>query len=74
MSERAHGRVVHSDQCCVTKECVCVCVQEEHRRDMEEVLVVQTLMGLSAAKELNDSLRASVEKQRALADKVGPRQ
>lgn len=72
MSERAHGRVVRSDQCCVTKECVCV--QEEHRRDMEEVLVVQTLMGLSAAKELNDSLRASVEKQRALADKVGPRQ
>lgn len=49
-------------------------MQEEHRRDMEEVLVVQTLMGLSAAKELNDSLRASVEKQRALADKVGPRQ
>lgn len=34
--------------------------------------MVQTLMGLSAAKELNDSLRASVEKQRALADKVGP--
>uniref|UniRef100_A0A3P9B1R7 Kinesin-like protein n=1 Tax=Maylandia zebra TaxID=106582 RepID=A0A3P9B1R7_9CICH len=66
LSERAHCRVVRSDQCCVTK--VCVCVQEEHRRDMEEVLVVQTLMGLSAAKELNDSLRASVEKQRALAE------
>uniref|UniRef100_A0A3Q0S161 Kinesin-like protein n=1 Tax=Amphilophus citrinellus TaxID=61819 RepID=A0A3Q0S161_AMPCI len=49
-----------------------VCVQEEHRRDMEEVLVVHTLMGLSAAKELNDSLRTSVEKQRALADKVSP--
>lgn len=41
---------------------------------MEDVLVVQTLMGLSAARELNDSLRASVEKQRALADKVRPRQ
>lgn len=39
---------------------------------MEEVLVGRTLMGLSAAKELNDSLRAAVDTQRALADKVGP--
>ena len=37
---------------------------------MEEVLVVRTLMGLSAVKELSDTLRASVEAQRALADKV----
>lgn len=39
---------------------------------MEEVLVVRTLMGLSAVKELSDSLTAAVETQRALADKVGP--
>uniref|UniRef100_A0A8C4HTC6 Kinesin-like protein n=1 Tax=Dicentrarchus labrax TaxID=13489 RepID=A0A8C4HTC6_DICLA len=45
---------------------------EEHRQDMEEVLVARTLMGLSAVRELNDSLRATVETQRALAGKVGP--
>lgn len=39
---------------------------------MEEVLVARTLMGLSAVKELSDSLTAAVEAQRALADKVGP--
>uniref|UniRef100_A0A8C9Z4G6 Kinesin-like protein n=1 Tax=Sander lucioperca TaxID=283035 RepID=A0A8C9Z4G6_SANLU len=44
--------------------------QEEHRQDMEDVLVARTLMGLSAVKELNDTLRATVETQRALADKV----
>lgn len=37
---------------------------------MEEVLVARTLMSLSAVKELNETLRASVETQRALADKV----
>uniref|UniRef100_A0A3Q3KYB5 Kinesin-like protein n=1 Tax=Labrus bergylta TaxID=56723 RepID=A0A3Q3KYB5_9LABR len=43
-------------------------VQEEHQQDMEEVLVVRTLMGLSAVKELNDTLRATVETQRALVE------
>ncbi|XP_028279012.1 kinesin-like protein KIF11 [Parambassis ranga] len=43
---------------------------EAHRQDMEEVLVARTLMGLSAVKELNDTLKSSVETQRALADKV----
>lgn len=37
---------------------------------MEEVLVARSLMGLSAVKELNDTLKSSVETQRALADKV----
>lgn len=57
------GSILHND---------CVCLQEEHRQDMEEVLVGRTLMGLSAVKELSDSLRATVETQRALADKVSP--
>lgn len=48
----------------------CVCVQEEHQQDMEEVLVARTLMSLSAVKELGETLRASVETQRDLADKV----
>ncbi|XP_040928295.1 uncharacterized protein LOC114863488 [Betta splendens] len=43
---------------------------EEHRQDMEELLVDQSLMSLSAVKELNQTLRASVETQRALADQV----
>ncbi|XP_053189347.1 kinesin-like protein KIF11 [Scomber japonicus] len=43
---------------------------EEHQQDMEEVLVVRTLMGLSSVKELSDSLRVSMETQRSLADQV----
>lgn len=40
---------------------------------MEEVLVTRTLMGLTAVRELSNGLSATVETQRALADKVGPR-
>ncbi|XP_072246625.1 kinesin-like protein KIF11 isoform X2 [Leuresthes tenuis] len=43
---------------------------EEHQQDMEEVLAARTLMGLSAVKELGDTLKASVETQRALANQV----
>lgn len=35
--------------------------------------MARTLMGLTAVQELSDSLRATVETQRALADKVCPR-
>lgn len=38
---------------------------------MDEVLVAQTLTGLSAINELSGRLTAAVEAQRALADKVG---
>lgn len=41
---------------------------------MEEVLAVRTLMGLSVVKELSDTLKSSVETQRALAQKVSPYQ
>lgn len=37
---------------------------------MEEVLQVQTLMGLSVLQELSASLRSTAEAQRALADEV----
>ncbi|XP_023818936.1 kinesin-like protein KIF11 isoform X2 [Oryzias latipes] len=43
---------------------------EEHRQDMEDVLMTRTLMGLTAVKELGDSLKSSVETQRALASQV----
>ncbi|XP_051936738.1 kinesin-like protein KIF11 [Hippocampus zosterae] len=43
---------------------------EEHQRDMEEVLQVQTLMGFSVLQELSASLRSNAEAQRALADEV----
>ncbi|KAM9847730.1 kinesin-like protein KIF11 [Aulostomus maculatus] len=51
------------------KECLLELL-EEHQRDMEEVLVAQTLMGLPVIKELSDTVRATMEMQRALADKV----
>uniref|UniRef100_A0A669EQN1 Kinesin-like protein n=1 Tax=Oreochromis niloticus TaxID=8128 RepID=A0A669EQN1_ORENI len=70
---RCEEKVQQNEMLCLQDKESVLQLLEEHRRDMEEVLVVQTLMGLSAAKELNDSLRASVEKQRALADKVSPR-
>lgn len=39
---------------------------------MEEVLVGQTLMGLSAVQELSNTLKATLDAQRALAHKVCP--
>lgn len=47
-------------------------LQDEHQRDMEDVLVSRTLLDLSAIKELGDGLRTTMEMQRALADKVLP--
>lgn len=47
-------------------------MQDEHQQDMETVLVAQTLSGLAGLKELNETLTATVETQRALADKVSP--
>lgn len=43
---------------------------EEHQQDMEDVLVNRTLLSLSAVRELGETLRTTVETQRALADKV----
>ncbi|KAF6720723.1 hypothetical protein FQA47_008544 [Oryzias melastigma] len=40
---------------------------EEYRQDMEDVLITRTLMDLTVVKELCDSLKSSVETQRALA-------
>uniref|UniRef100_A0A3Q2P1B0 Kinesin family member 11 n=1 Tax=Fundulus heteroclitus TaxID=8078 RepID=A0A3Q2P1B0_FUNHE len=43
---------------------------DEHQQEMEEVLATRTLLGLSAVKELSDTLKSSVESQRILADQV----
>ncbi|KAM9726846.1 kinesin-like protein KIF11 isoform 2-T2 [Menidia menidia] len=43
---------------------------EEHQRDMEEVLATRTLPGLSALGEISRSLRAWVEAQRGVAERV----
>nr|XP_033468499.1 kinesin-like protein KIF11 isoform X1 [Epinephelus lanceolatus] len=67
---RCQDRVKQQEALCQQDKESLLQLLEEHRQDMEEVLVVRTLMGLSAVKELNDTLRATVETQRALADKV----
>ncbi|XP_018516291.1 kinesin-like protein KIF11 isoform X2 [Lates calcarifer] len=67
---RCQERVQQQEALCLQDKESLLQLLEEHRQDMEEVLVVRTLMGLSAVKDLNDTLRASVEMQRALADKV----
>ncbi|KAK2921541.1 kinesin-like protein KIF11 isoform X1 [Channa argus] len=56
-------------QCLQDKESL-LQLLEEHQQDMEEVLVNRTQMGLSAVKELSETLKASVETHRALAHKV----
>lgn len=43
---------------------------EEHKEDLEEVLVAQVLPGLSAVMALNDSLKSSLETHRSLATKM----
>ncbi|XP_030298726.1 kinesin-like protein KIF11 [Sparus aurata] len=67
---RCRDKVQQQEALCLQDKESMLQLLEEHRQDMEEVLVTRTLMGLSAAKELNDSLRAAVDTQRALADKV----
>ncbi|XP_053292694.1 kinesin-like protein KIF11 isoform X1 [Pleuronectes platessa] len=67
---RCQEKVQQQEALCLQDKDSLLQMLEEHRQDMEEVLVVRTLMGLSAVKELSDTLRASVEAQRALADKV----
>ncbi|XP_017289753.1 kinesin-like protein KIF11 isoform X2 [Kryptolebias marmoratus] len=59
----------HKALCPKNKE-ILLQLLEEHQQDMEDVLAVRTLMGLSAVKELSDTLQSSVETQRALAKKV----
>ena len=44
--------------------------QEEHKQEMEEVLVAQVLPGLSAIMAMNDSLKTSMESHRTLATQV----
>ncbi|XP_071393513.1 kinesin-like protein KIF11 isoform X1 [Centroberyx affinis] len=67
---RCRDKVQQQEALCLQSKDGMLQLLEEHERDMEEVLVAQTLMGLSAVKELNETLRTSVETQRALADKV----
>uniref|UniRef100_UPI0037E83C87 kinesin-like protein KIF11 n=1 Tax=Semicossyphus pulcher TaxID=241346 RepID=UPI0037E83C87 len=67
---RCRDRVQQHEAMCLKDKESLLQLLEEHRQDMEEVLVVRTLMGLSAVKELNETLRATVNTQRALADKV----
>ncbi|XP_044070559.1 kinesin-like protein KIF11 [Siniperca chuatsi] len=67
---RCQDRVQQQEALCLQDKESLLQLLEEHRQDMEEVLVARTLMGLSAVKELSDTLRATVETQRALADKV----
>ncbi|XP_054456825.1 kinesin-like protein KIF11 isoform X3 [Anoplopoma fimbria] len=67
---RCQDKVQQQEALCLQDKETLLQLLDEHRQDMEEVLVARTLMGLSAVKELNDTLRATVETQRALADKV----
>lgn len=48
------------------------CFQDEHRQDMEDVLVGRVLTGLGAVRELGDTLKATAAAQRDLANKVPP--
>ncbi|XP_070697514.1 kinesin-like protein KIF11 [Pempheris klunzingeri] len=67
---RCQDRVRQQEALCLRDKESLLQLLDEHRQDMEEVLVGRTLMGLSAVKEINNSLRATVETQRALADQV----
>ncbi|XP_023182779.1 kinesin-like protein KIF11 isoform X1 [Xiphophorus maculatus] len=43
---------------------------EEHQQEVQDVLAVQTLPGLTTIRELSDALQVSMETQRDLADQV----
>ncbi|KAM6915913.1 kinesin-like protein KIF11 [Xenentodon cancila] len=67
---RCQERVQQHEALCLQDKEGLLQLLEEHQQDMEEVLATRTLMSLSAVKEISDTLKASVEAQRALADKV----
>ncbi|XP_029376921.1 kinesin-like protein KIF11 isoform X2 [Echeneis naucrates] len=67
---RCQQRVLQQETLCLQDKGKLQQLLEEHQQDMEEILNVQTLKGLSAIKELNDTLVTSLEMQRALANKV----
>ncbi|KAK5908848.1 hypothetical protein CgunFtcFv8_016871 [Champsocephalus gunnari] len=67
---RCQDKVKQQEALCLQDKESLLQLLEEHRQDMEEVLVTRTLMGVSAVKELSDTLRVTVETQRDLADKV----
>ncbi|KAM6922167.1 kinesin-like protein KIF11 [Lycodopsis pacificus] len=67
---RCQDRVQQQEALCLQDKETLLQLLDEHRQDMEEVLEARTLMGVSAVRELNDTLRATMETQRALADKV----
>uniref|UniRef100_A0AAQ4RYJ6 Kinesin-like protein n=1 Tax=Gasterosteus aculeatus aculeatus TaxID=481459 RepID=A0AAQ4RYJ6_GASAC len=67
---RCRDRVQQQEALCVQDKEGLLQLLDEHQRDMETVLVAQTLSGLAGLKELNETLTATVETQRALADKV----
>ncbi|KAM3862858.1 kinesin-like protein KIF11 [Diretmus argenteus] len=67
---RCRDKVQQQEALCLQNKDGLLQLLEEHGRDMEEVLVAQNLMGLNAVKELGDALRATLETQRDLADKV----
>ncbi|KAF7649356.1 hypothetical protein LDENG_00142330 [Lucifuga dentata] len=67
---RCQDRVQQQGALCQQNQQSMLQLLEEHHQDMEAVLVNQTLIGLSAVKELSDTLRVTMETQRALADKV----
>uniref|UniRef100_A0AAQ4RND2 Kinesin-like protein n=1 Tax=Gasterosteus aculeatus aculeatus TaxID=481459 RepID=A0AAQ4RND2_GASAC len=69
---RCRDRVQQQEALCVQDKEGLLQLLDEHQRDMETVLVAQTLSGLAGLKELNETLTATVETQRALADKVSP--
>ncbi|XP_010778218.1 kinesin-like protein KIF11-A, partial [Notothenia coriiceps] len=66
---RCQDKVKQQEALCLQDKEILLQLLEEHRQDMEEVLVTRTLMGVSAVKELSDTLRVTVETQRDLADK-----
>ncbi|XP_059215984.1 kinesin-like protein KIF11 isoform X2 [Centropristis striata] len=67
---RCRERIVQQEALCLQDKENILQLLEEHRQDMEEVLVARTLMGLTAMKELSDTLRSTVEKQREMAVQV----
>ncbi|KAM4606947.1 kinesin-like protein KIF11 [Polymixia lowei] len=67
---RCQAKVQQQEALCVQNRDAFLQLLEEHKQDMEEVVVAQVLMGVSAVQELGDTLRTTVETQRTLANEV----
>ncbi|XP_067092536.1 kinesin-like protein KIF11 [Osmerus mordax] len=67
---KVQSKMAEQESVCLQSRDSLQLLLEEHKQEMEEVLVAQVLPGLSAIMAMNDSLKTSMESHRTLATQM----